>query len=183
MLHSISYVLPLAYLSTKLDQKHSSIDWPISIRNHMGGDFCILNIDLKNSNVRTFDFVKYIAWKSELTNKISFNEQWKQLTNLAESSTPAMIPARKEAQLKWPISLGTETKLFVIGAYSWIISKRKKERKCSAWINERGSLILTSVLTQGLHSSSFSVDLSRLSAGLLNKCFHTTFDTYWWWKK
>lgn len=33
-----------------------------------------------------------------------------------------MMPARKAAQLKWPMSAGTDTKLFVIGADSWIMS-------------------------------------------------------------
>ena len=45
------------------------------------------------------------------------------LTNLALSSTPAMMPAMKAAQLSCPISGGTDTKALVTGLSSWIISE------------------------------------------------------------
>jgi hypothetical protein len=44
------------------------------------------------------------------------------LTNFELSRTPAIIPAMKEAQLKSPMSAGTDTKVLVIGATSPIIS-------------------------------------------------------------
>jgi hypothetical protein len=37
-----------------------------------------------------------------------------------------MIPAMNAAQFKFPISAGTETKAFVTGELSWIISRRWK---------------------------------------------------------
>ncbi len=39
-------------------------------------------------------------------------------TNLELSKAPAIIPATKDSQLNCPISLVTETKVFVIGEFS-----------------------------------------------------------------
>lgn len=44
----------------------------------------------------------------------------------ALSRIPAMIPDMYAAQFNWPISGGTETKVFVTGAFSCIISVKLK---------------------------------------------------------
>lgn len=91
------------------------------------------------------------------------------LTNRVLFRMPESMPAIRQAPLKWStISDGTDRNVFVMGECSCIISIPTS--RTSTAVNAYKPLQLSFVY---LHSSSFSVDLSKLSAFLLNKCFHT----------
>jgi hypothetical protein len=93
-----------------------------------------------------------------------------------------MIPAMYAPQLSWPRSLGTDTKVFVTGSLSWIMSAEPTAEHSTV----KG---MSSTLRYGpgterklrsisrLHSSSFMVLLSRESAVLPNSVFQTVDET------
>ena len=83
-----------------------------------------------------------------------------------------MMPAMKAAQFNCPISAGTETNVLVMGDSSWIISTEGQVGldHCGGQEGKK---------EEGLHSSSFSMERSKLSAALPKRYFHNTLEMYY----
>jgi len=83
----------------------------------------------------------YACWLDHMSNQGIFPIH----TNSAAASIPLRAPAQKEAGLRCPRSFGTETYLFTKGSLSINISNDYKKYSHDV----------------DMHSSSFSIDLSR----------------------
>ncbi len=127
------------YLCAKLNKEDCPVCDAVSTGNVVRGDLRVLFAKkcvgiARNTSINLMDLRVLFARKcvsiarNTSVNGNAFMQNChvmtvkSKLTNLAESNTPAMMPAKKEAQLKWPMSAGTETKLFVMAVNSWIMS-------------------------------------------------------------